>query len=73
MLKYFHQAQKCQKFFIKNFTLRARDSPRVKNKVFRKFLARNFFGRERDDENFSHALFGIEINAKENKANYGIM
>ena len=24
-------------------------------------------------ENFSHRLFGIEINANENKANYGIV
>ena len=30
----------------------------------------NIFGRKRI-ENFSHELFGIEINANENKAHYG--
>ena len=43
----------------------------VKYDAFRKFSARNIFARKRNDENFSHELFGIEINANENKANYG--
>ena len=30
------------------------------------------FGKKRNDENLSHEFFGIEINANENKANYGI-
>ena len=68
----FSSGAKMPKIFIENFTLRTRDSPREKNKAFRKFSVRNIFVRERDDDNFSHELFGIEINANENKANYGI-
>ena len=45
----------------------------VKYNTFRKFSARNIFIRKRNDENFAHELFGIEINANENKTNYGIM
>ena len=59
------------KIFHQKFNLQTRDSPHVKNKVFRKFPARNIFVRECDDENISHEFFGIEINANENKANYG--
>ena len=43
----------------------------VKYNTFRKFLAQNIFVRKRNDENFSHELFGTEINANKNKANYG--
>ena len=43
---------------------------RVKYNAFRKFSARNIFVRKRNDKNFSHELFGIEINAHENKADY---
>ena len=44
---------------------------RVKYNAFRKFSAQNIFGRKLNDKNFSHELFGIEINTNENKANYG--
>ena len=46
---------------------------RVKYNAFRKFSPQNIFVRKRNDENFSHELFGIEINANENKANYGTL
>ena len=36
------------------------------------FFGTNIFGRKRNDENFPHDLFGIEINKNKNKANYGI-
>ena len=35
--------------------------------------AQNIFIRKCDAENFSCKLFGIEINANENNANYGII
>ena len=44
----------------------------MKYDTFREFSAQNIFVKKRKDENFSHKLFGIEINANENKANYGI-
>ena len=40
--------------------------------AFKKFSARNFFVRKRNDESFPRELFGVEINANENKANYGM-
>ena len=43
---------------------------RLKYNVFKKFLPRNIFVSECNGENFSHRLFGIEIKANENKANY---
>ena len=43
----------------------------VKYNALRKFLPRNIFVRKRNDENFAHKLFGIEINANKNRANYG--
>ena len=30
-----------------------------------------YFRQKRNDEKFSHKLFGFEISANENKANYG--
>ena len=39
--------------------------------AFKKSSAQNIFGRKHNDENFSHELFGIEMNANENKAKYG--
>ena len=44
----------------------------VKYNASRKFLRRNIFVRKRIAENFSHELFGIEINVDENKANCGM-
>ena len=44
----------------------------VKYNAFRKFSGQNIFVRKHIGENFSHKLFGIEINADENKANYGM-
>ena len=37
---------------------------------FKNFSLRNLFIRKRNDKNFSQDLFGVEINANENKANY---
>ena len=45
---------------------------RVKYNKFRNFSARNSFLTKRIDDNFSHELFGIEINPIENKTNYGM-
>ena len=45
---------------------------RIKYNAVGKFSAQNIFIRKRIDENFSHELFEIEINANENKANYSI-
>ena len=45
---------------------------RVKYNALRKFSGQNIFVIKRIDENFLRQLFGIEINANENKANYGI-
>ena len=39
----------------------------VKYNAFRKFSGQNIFIRKRIDNNFSHELFGIEINANEIK------
>ena len=44
----------------------------MKYNVFEKFSPQTIFVRKRNDENFLHKLFGTEINANENKANYGI-
>ena len=44
----------------------------IKYNAFRKFSAQNIFGTKCNDKDFSHELFGIEINVNENKANYGI-
>ena len=44
----------------------------VKYNDFRKFSEQNIFITKRNEKNFSHKLFGIEINANENEANYGI-
>ena len=42
----------------------------TKYNTFRKFSAQHTFVRKHNNKKFSHKLFGIEINAKENKANY---
>ena len=57
--KYFRQAQKCRKFFNENFASQI-------------ILSRNIDVRKRHDENFPNGIFGVEMNANENKANYGI-
>ena len=44
---------------------------RVKYTASRKFSGQNIFGIKRNDKNFSHKLFGIQINTNENKAKYG--
>ena len=48
----------------------AHEISRVKYDVFRLFSGGNIFVRKRIDKNFSNELFGIEIHANENKANY---
>ena len=43
-----------------------------KIQCLQKFSAQNIFGQKHNAKNFSHELFGTEINTNENKANYAM-